>query len=176
MHTPREPHLTALKRSCATSTAPSTTDSYSDHPRRQSSSSTPTLTGLAALTRASSHPVMPCSWTPTSSPRPPSDSPSSLAPAERPCTASWPTVWQRPPGYASCSTAHVSAPPSSNATTSARSTSPPILCSISARSTWRSTYTSSASVSLPVTFGFSASPPRCSSPTSPQRGYRRVYS
>jgi hypothetical protein len=36
--------------------------------------------------------------------------------------------------------------------------------------------TSSASMSLPVTFGFSASPPRYSSPTSSPRGYRRVYS
>jgi hypothetical protein len=61
------------------------------------------------------------------------------------------------------------------ATTSARSTSPPIPCSISARSTWRLTCTSSASVSLPVTFGFSASPPRCNSLTSSPRGYRRVY-
>jgi hypothetical protein len=68
------------------------------------------------------------------------------------------------------------APPSSIATTSAWSTSPPILCSISVRSTWKSTYTSSARVSLPVTFGFSASPPRYSSPTSSPRDYCRVYS
>jgi hypothetical protein len=68
-----------------------------------------------------------------------------------------------------------SAPPSSTATTSTRSTSPPTPCSISARSMWRSTCTSSASVSLPMTFGFSASPPRCSSPTSSPRDYRRVY-
>jgi hypothetical protein len=32
----------------------------------------------------------------------------------------------------------------------------PILCNISARSTWRSTFTSSASVSPPVMFAFSA--------------------
>jgi hypothetical protein len=31
------------------------------------------------------------------------------------------------------------------------------------------------SVSLPVTFGFSTSPPRCSSPTNSPRGYCRVY-
>jgi hypothetical protein len=37
------------------------------------------------------------------------------------------------------------------------------------------TCTSSASVSPPVMFVFSASPPRCSSPTSSPRGYRRVY-
>jgi hypothetical protein len=55
------------------------------------------------------------------------------------------------------------------------STSPPTPCSISARNMWRSTCTSSASVSLQVTFGFSAFPPRCSSPTSSPRGYRRVY-
>jgi hypothetical protein len=60
------------------------------------------------------------------------------------------------------STAPSSAPPSSTATTSVWSTSPPISCNISARSTWRSTCTSSASVSLPVTFGFSASSPRYS--------------
>jgi hypothetical protein len=56
--------------------------------------------------------------------------------------------------------------PSSTATMSARSTSPPIPCSISARSTCRSTCTLSASVSPPVMFGFLASPPRCSSLTS----------
>jgi hypothetical protein len=72
----------------------------------------------------------------------------------------------------SSSTAPFSAPPSSTATTSAPSTSPPIPCSISARSMWRSTCTLSASVSLQVTFGFSASPPRCSSPTSSPKGYR----
>jgi hypothetical protein len=55
-----------------------------------------------------------------------------------------------------------SAPASSTATTSARSTTPPIPCSISARSTWRSTCTLSASGSPPVMFGFSVSPPRCS--------------
>jgi hypothetical protein len=85
---------------------------------------------------------------------------------------------KRPLGCASSSTsstAALSAPPSSTATTSTRSTSPPIPCSISARSTWSSTYTSFASVSLPVTFGFSASPRHCSSPTSSPRGYRRVY-
>jgi hypothetical protein len=87
-------------------------------------------------------------------------------------------AWQRPPGCDSSSTSSIvpsGAPPSSTTTTSAQSTSPPTSCSISARSTWRSIYTSSASVSPPVTFGFSASPPNCSSPTSSPRGYRRVY-
>jgi hypothetical protein len=69
-----------------------------------------------------------------------------------------------------------SAPPSSTVTTSTRSISPPIPCITSARSTWRSTCTSSASVSLAVTFGFSASPPHCSSSTSSRRGYHRMYS
>jgi hypothetical protein len=115
---------------------------------------------------------------PTSSPRLPSGSPSSLAPVLRPSTAPWPTAWQRPPGYDNSSTSSTipsSVPPSSTATTSAQSTSPPISCSISARRTWGSTCTSSGSVSPPVTFGFSASPPRCSSLTSSPRGYRRVY-
>jgi hypothetical protein len=59
---------------------------------------------------------------------------------------------------------------------STRSTSPPISCNISARRTWRSTCTLSASGSPPVTFGFSTSPQRCSSPTSSPRGCRRVSS
>jgi hypothetical protein len=158
--------------------APSTTASYSDHPRRRSSWSTPTLTGLVVPTHAGPPPVTPCYWAPISFLGPPSGSPSSLAPALRPSTVTWPTAWQRPPGCASSSTSSTvpsSAPPSSTATTSERSTSPPIPCSISTRSTWRSTCTSSASVSLPVTFGFSASPPRCSLLTSSPRGYRRVY-
>jgi hypothetical protein len=90
-----------------------------------------------------------------------------------------PTAWQRPSCYTSSSrssTSPFSAPPSSTAIMSARSTSLPISCNISARSTWRSTCTLSASVSLSATFGFSASPPHCSSPTSSLRGYRRVYS
>jgi hypothetical protein len=49
-------------------------------------------------------------------------------------------------------------------------------CSISARSTWRSICTLSVSGSPPVTFGFLASPPSCSSPTSSPRGCRRVSS
>jgi hypothetical protein len=40
---------------------------------------------------------------------------------------------------------------------------------------WRSICTSSASVWLPATFGFSAFPPHCSSLTSSPRGYRQVY-
>jgi hypothetical protein len=78
--------------------------------------------------------------------------PSSPAPAQRPSTAMWPTAWQRPPGCSSCSrssTAPFNASPSSTATMSMRSISPPIPCSISARSTWRSTCTLSARVSLP---------------------------
>jgi hypothetical protein len=177
MHTPREPHLTALKQilrylhgslDYGLLLRPSLTRSLW---------STPTLTGLAVSTRAGPPPVTPCSWAPTSSLGPPNGSMSSLAPALRPSTAPWPTVWQRPPSCDSSSTSSIvpfSAPPSSTATTSVRSTSPPIPCSISARSTWRSTCTSSMSVS-PVTFGFSASPPRRSSLTSSPRGYRRVY-
>jgi hypothetical protein len=46
------------------------------------------------------------------------------------------------------------------------------VCGISARSMWKSTRTSSASVSLPVTFRSSTSPLRCSSPTYSPRGYR----
>jgi hypothetical protein len=177
--TPRGSPISPLSSgSCATSAAPSTMTPYSDHPRRRSSWSTPTLTGLAVQTRVCPLSVMSCSWAPTLSPGPPSGSSSSPAPAQRPSTALWPTTWQRPPGCASYSTSSTppfSTPPSSTATTSARSTSPPIPCSISARSTWRSTCTSSASVSLSVTFGFSASPPRYSSPTSSPRGYHRVY-
>jgi hypothetical protein len=83
---------------CATSVAASTTTSFSDHPRRRSSWSTPTLTRLAVPTRAGPPPVTPCSWAPTSSPGSPSVSPSSLAPALKLSTVSWPTAWQRPPG------------------------------------------------------------------------------
>jgi hypothetical protein len=93
-------------------------------------------------------------------------------------TALWPTSWLRSPGcinFSRSSIAPYNTPPSSTATTSARSTSPLIPCT-SARSTWRSTCTSYASVSPSVTFGFSASQPRCSSPTSSTRGYCRVLS
>jgi hypothetical protein len=62
------------------------------------------------------------------------------------------------------------------ATTSARSTSPPISCSINAQNTWRSTCALSASGSPLVTFEFSTSSPRCSSPTSSPRGCHRVSS
>jgi hypothetical protein len=61
---------------CATSAAPSTTASYSDHPRRWSLWSTPMLTGLAVPTRAGPPPVTSCSWAPTSSLGPPNGSPS----------------------------------------------------------------------------------------------------
>jgi hypothetical protein len=178
MHTPWEPHLTALKRILRYLRGSLDTASYSDHPRRRNSWSTPTPTGLAVQTRVDPPPVTPCFWVPTLSPGPPSGSPSSLAPVLRPSTAPWPTAWQRPPSCDSSSTNSTvpfSAPPSSTAATSAQSTSPPIPCNISARSTWRSTCTSSASVSSPVTFGFSASPPHCSSPTSSPRDYCRVY-
>jgi hypothetical protein len=92
MHTPREPHFTALKRILRTSAAPSTTVSYSDHPQRRSSWSTPTLTGLAVPTRAGPLPATPCSWAPTSFLGLPSGSPSSLTPALRPSIAPWPTA------------------------------------------------------------------------------------
>jgi hypothetical protein len=111
--------------------------SYSDHPRRRSSWSTPTPTELDVLTHAGSPPVTSCSWAPTSCPAPPSDSLSSVAPVLRPSTAPWPTAWQRPPGYDSSSTSYTvpsNAPPSSTSTTSAQSTSPLIPYSISARS------------------------------------------
>jgi hypothetical protein len=85
----------------------------------------------------------------------------------------------RPLGCASfsrSSTTPFSAPPLSTVTTLARSTSPPIPCNISARSTWRSTCTSFVSASLSVMFGFSASPPRYNLPIFSPKGYRRVYS
>jgi hypothetical protein len=174
MHTSREAISPLSSGSYATSAAPSTRASYSDHPRHWSSWSTPTLTGPAVPTLTGPFPAMPCFWAPTSSPGPPSNSLSSPTPAQRPSTALWPMAWQRPPGCASSSTsstAPFSAPPSSTATTSAPSTYP-IPCSIKAQSTWRSTYTSSTSMSLLVTFGFSAFPPHCSSPTSSPKGYR----
>jgi hypothetical protein len=74
------------------------------HPRRWILWSTPTLTGSAAPTHAGPLRAMPCSWAPTSSLGPPSSSPSSPAPAQRPNTTLWPTVWQRLPGCASSST------------------------------------------------------------------------
>jgi hypothetical protein len=78
--------------------------------------------------------------------------------------------------FSRSSTTPFSTPPLYTSTTLARSTSPPIPCNISTISTWRSTRTSSASVSLPVMVGFSLSPPRCSLLTSSPRGHRRVYS
>jgi hypothetical protein len=122
---------------------------------------------------------MSCSWVPTLSPGPPSAILSSLTLVLRSSSALWPTVWPRPPSYASfskSSTAPSSGPPSSTVTTSARSTTPPIPCSINARSTRRSTCNSFASVWPSVTFEFSASPPRCSSPSSSPRGYCPVFS
>jgi hypothetical protein len=68
-----------------------------------------------------------------------------------------------------------SAPPSSTATTLARSTSPPIMCNISVQNTWRSTSTSSSSVSQSAMFAFSTFRPPRSSLTSSPRGYPRVY-
>jgi hypothetical protein len=178
IHTLWEPHLTALKQILCYHR-----DSL-DHglllrpSRRRTLWSTPMLIWLDVPTHVGPLLDIPCSWAPTSSPRPPSCSSLSPAPAQRPSIVLWPTAWQRPPGcasYSRSSTAVSSVPPSSIATTSAQSTSPPISCSISARSTWRATYTLSTSVLLLVTFRFSVSPPCCSSPTSP-RGYRRVYS
>jgi hypothetical protein len=178
MHTPREPHLTALKRILRYFRGSLDYNLLLRPPRHRSSWSTPTLTGLAVLTRADPLLVTPCSWASTSSLGPPSTNLTSLALALRSSTALWPMVWPRPPGCASFSrrsTTPSSMLPSSTATTSARSTSPPIPCSISARSTWRSTCTSFASVSPPVMFGFSVSPPRYSSPTSSPRGCRRAF-
>jgi hypothetical protein len=178
MHAPREPHLTALKRIlcylCGSLDyglllRPSLTSElmvYTD------------TDWLVVQTRVDPPPITSCSWAPTSSPGPPSGSPSSLALVLRTSTSPWPTAWQRPPSYDSSSTSSTvpsSAPPLSTATTSALSTSPPIPCSISVRSTWRSTCTSSASVSPPVTFRFSVSPPHCSSPTFSPGGYCQVY-
>jgi hypothetical protein len=135
MHTPREPHLTVLKRilrylrgslDYGLLLRPSPTSElvvYTD------------ADWAGCPTRAGPPPVTPCSSVPTSSLGPPNGSSSSLAPALRPSTASWPTAWQRPPGYDNSSTSSTvpfSAPLSSTATTSARSTSPPIPCSISA--------------------------------------------
>jgi hypothetical protein len=71
LSTPRGSPISPLSSgSCATSTAPSTMTFYSDPPRRQSSWSTPMLTGLAVPTRVGPLPVMPCSWAPTLSPGP----------------------------------------------------------------------------------------------------------
>jgi hypothetical protein len=152
--------------------------SSSDHPRRRSSWSTSILTGLVAPTRVGPFSDTSCFWAPTSSPGPPSGGPSSPALAQRPSIALCPTACQKPPRCASFSTSSTTpfnVLPSSTVTTSAPSTSPLIPCNINARSMWRSTCTSSASVSMPVTFGFSASPPCCSLSTSSPRGYRRVY-
>jgi hypothetical protein len=123
--------------------------------------------------------VMPYSYAPTSSPRPTSDSSSSLAPALRPSIAMWPMAWPRLPGCANFSRSSIvpsSAPPLSTATILARSTSPQIPYTISARSTWRSTFTLFGSASTPVMFGFSTSRPRYSSMTSSPRCCHRVPS
>jgi hypothetical protein len=115
---------------------------------------------VVCSTRVGPHPATLCFWAPTSSPGPQSGHPSSLAPALRPSIALWPTAWPRPSGSATffkSSIAPSSAPPSSTMTMSAQSTSPPILCSISARSTWRSTFTLSASVSSSAMSAFSTS-------------------
>jgi hypothetical protein len=91
---------------------------------------------------------------PTSSPGPPSGSLSSPVPVLRPNSALWPMVWPSCPSsvsYSRSSTvpSHVSL--SSTATTSPRFASP-TLCSTSARSTWRSTSTSSVSMSQSAMF------------------------
>jgi hypothetical protein len=86
MHTPREPHLTALKRILRYLRGSLDYDLLLRPSRRRSSWSTPTLTGLAVPTRAGPPPVTPCSWAPTLSLGRPSVSPSSLAPALRPST------------------------------------------------------------------------------------------
>ena len=163
MHTPREPHLTALKqilhslhgsldyglllRPSPTSKLVVYTDTdWAGWPNTRGSTS-----GYVVF------------LAPTSSPGPLRGSPSSPAPVQRLSTALWPTAWARPPGCASYSTSSTtlfSAPPLSTATMLALSTSLTIPCSTSARSMWRSTCTSSASVWLLVMFGFSASPPR----------------
>jgi hypothetical protein len=103
MHTPREPHLTALKRilrylrGCLDYglLRPSPTSElvvYTD------------ATGLAVPPRADPLSVMPYSWAPTSSPGPPSDSSSSPAAAQRASIALRPMAWQRPLGCTSYST------------------------------------------------------------------------
>jgi hypothetical protein len=78
MHTHESPISTLSSGSFATSVPPSTTAYYFDPPKRRSSWSTLTLTGLSSSTRAGPPLLMPCSWAPTSSFGPLSGSPSSL--------------------------------------------------------------------------------------------------
>jgi hypothetical protein len=104
MHTPREPHLIALKRilrylrgslDYGLLLRPSPTLElvvYTD------------VDWAGCPTRAGPLQAMPYSWAPTSSTGPPSGNPSSPAPAQRPSIALWPTTWQRPPGCDSYST------------------------------------------------------------------------
>lgn len=91
----------------------------------------------------------------------------------------WPTALPRPPGSDSffrSSRTPSSAPPSSIAKMSEWSIAPPIPCNISARSTCRSTFTLSTSLSLSAIFGFSASRPLCSLPISSTRDLHLVFS
>jgi hypothetical protein len=132
----------------ATSTPLSTTVSLFGPLRLLSWSSTLMLIVSIAPTRVGLLLAMSCSWAPTSSPGPRSGNPSSPALVLRSCIALWTTVWQRhlhPLSRSFTTLSHV--PPSSTATTSTRSTSPPILCSTNAQRTWRSIFTSPASVS-----------------------------
>jgi hypothetical protein len=137
--------------SYGTSAAPSTMASYSVHPRCWSSWSTPTMAGPTIPTCVSPLPTMLCSWAPTLCPRPPTTTHRfSLQRRGRVlycgqrCGSGLLDALATPrapqPPY--------NVPPLSTVRTSARSTSPPIPCSISARNMWRSTCTSFASVLL----------------------------
>jgi hypothetical protein len=157
MHTPRESHLTALKRILCHLHSSLDYGLLLRPSRHRSLWSTSTLTGLYVPTRAGPLPVMSCSWALTSSP-------GRQVAARRlllQCGGRVPRCGQQrgrgllaSASFFRSSTAPFNVPPLSTATTSGQSTSPPIPCIISARSMWRSTWTSFASVSPPMTFGF----------------------
>jgi hypothetical protein len=167
MHNSREPHFTTAKRILHSFATPSTTTSFFSSLRLLSWSSTPTLIGQVAQTRAGPPLATSCSWTPTSFHGSRSDNlSSSLDPALKSSITFWPTMWPRRPGFVSYSRSSIAplrAPPSSTATTSVWSTSPPIPCNTNTRSRWRSTSTLFVSLSPSTMSAFSVSRPLCNS-------------